>query len=308
MPGPGVVEPRDWVHGLKTRARASAIIGATDVRFLGGAINASTSRWSVAPRAADLYEQLRVPALFAPMAEIFLAHVPLADGMQVLDVACGTGAVTRLAARKVAPRGRVAALDRSREMLAVAAQAVAAAPVPIEWVLGDAGALPFDGERFDVALCQQGLQFFDDPPAALREMGRVTARGGRVACLTFGAPSRFQAALAAAIHRHAGPSGIGWQPADQWKRSPDALQALAESAGLHRPTVISAWLSRTVLPTQEWLLNDVAASPFGEAVQAMNPLTRAQLVREVADALRDLWAGDAFSVPTELLILSSQKP
>ena len=43
-------------------------------------------------------------------------------------------------------------------------------------------------------------------------------------------------------------------------------------------------------------------------VQAMRPCTRAELVREVADALRDLWAGDAFRVPTELLILVSQRP
>lgn len=242
------------------------------------------------------------------MARVFLDHVALADGMRVLDVACGTGALTRLAAQEVAPRGRVAALDRSRAMLAVATQAVVDAPVPIEWVLGDAGALPFGGEQFDAVLCQQGLQFFDDPPMALREMGRVVARGGRVATLTFGAPSRFQTVIAAAIQRHAGAAGIRWQPADRWKRSSDALQAFAESAGLEAPKIISAWMSRTVVPTQEWLLNEVSASPYGDALQAMTPFTRAALVREVADELRDLWVGDAFWVPTELLILVSQKP
>lgn len=257
---------------------------------------------------ADAYEQHRVPALFAPMARVFLDNVALAEGMRVLDVACGTGAVTRLAARKVAPGGCIVALDRSPAMLVVAAQAAADAPVPIDWVLGDAAALPFGDERFDVVLCQQGLQFFDDPEAALREMGRVAVGRGSVACLTFGAPSRFQSALAAAIHRHAGPSAVTWQPADRGQRHAGALRSLAESAGFKAPTVVNAWISRTVVPTQEWLLDEVGASPFGDAVRAMDPFTRAALVRDLADDLRDLWAGDAFSVPTELLILVNHKP
>src|SRR5262245_8334644 len=76
--------------------------------------------WRLTARQADSYERIKVPRLFAPMAVQFLTHVPLQAGDRVLDVACGTGIAARLAARRVAPGGRVAGLDLNPDMLAVA--------------------------------------------------------------------------------------------------------------------------------------------------------------------------------------------
>jgi ubiquinone/menaquinone biosynthesis C-methylase UbiE len=100
----------------------------------------------------------------------------------VLDVACGTGIVARLAREQVGPRGRVVAVDVSAPMLQVARDL---AP-DVDWREADASALPLhEDEAFDVIFCQQGLQFFSDRTAAAREMRRGVAPGGRIAVSTW---------------------------------------------------------------------------------------------------------------------------
>ena len=126
----------------------------------------------------EMYERELVGPLFRPWVEPLLDDVAPRAGERVLDVACGTGIVARLARTRVGAAGAVVGVDVSTAMLAVARRI---AP-ELDWREGDAGALPLrDGERFDAVLCQQGLQFFSDRPAALREMARALAPGGRLA-------------------------------------------------------------------------------------------------------------------------------
>lgn len=127
----------------------------------------------------DEYERLLVPVVFEPWAEVLLDAVTIAPGSRVLDVACGTGAVTRAAARRVGEEGAVVASDVSAVMLARAASVGASAgAAPIEYREGSADALPVDDGWCDVVLCQQGLQFFSARAAAVSEMRRVLRPGG----------------------------------------------------------------------------------------------------------------------------------
>ncbi len=94
----------------------------------------------------------------------------------------GTGIVARLAKERLGVGGSVVRVDVSPPMLAVARSL---AP-DIDWREGNANALPIqDTERFDVLICQQGLQFFPDKPAAAREMRRALVTGGRLALATW---------------------------------------------------------------------------------------------------------------------------
>jgi ubiquinone/menaquinone biosynthesis C-methylase UbiE len=97
----------------------------------------------------------------------------------VIDSACGTGVVTKLAAERIAPGGTVAGLDPDPGMLAVA-QATTRSDVSIDWHLGRAEHFPFPGESFDAVLCGMGLQFFSDKEAGLQEFYRVLVPGGRL--------------------------------------------------------------------------------------------------------------------------------
>lgn len=127
---------------------------------------------------AELYEEYAVPAVMAPCAAQLIECARPRPGERVLDVATGTGIVARLLAPRVAPGGRVVALDASAERLAIARR-VAPVASGIEWRVADAQAMPYDDATFDLVLCQHGLQFFPDRVAALRETRRVLTAGGR---------------------------------------------------------------------------------------------------------------------------------
>jgi len=130
------------------------------------------------------YEALFVPAVFAAWTERLIEAAGLGAGDATLDVACGTGVLARRALEVVGKGGRVAGLDPAPGMLAVAQEQ---AP-DVDWRLGPAEALPFEAASFDAALCQFGLMFFEDRPAALREMIRVLRPGGRVAAAVWAGP------------------------------------------------------------------------------------------------------------------------
>jgi ubiquinone/menaquinone biosynthesis C-methylase UbiE len=180
----------------------------------------------------EAYESWLVGPLFRPWAEVLLERVELAAGDRVLDVACGTGIVARLAKERLGDDGHVVGIDLSPQMLAVA-RAVAPA---VEWREGNATALPVqDPERFDVVICQQGLQFFPDRLAAAREMRRALAPGGRLAVATWG--SKEDIPLVRDLHRvaerHLGAivdqrHGFG---------DPAALEALLAGAGFQNVRV-----------------------------------------------------------------------
>jgi ubiquinone/menaquinone biosynthesis C-methylase UbiE len=131
--------------------------------------------------AAETYESLFIPALFAEWAPRIVAAAQIRGGERVLDVACGTGVAAREALRLVAHGGSVAGVDSNGGMLEVARRL---AP-RVDWRQAAAEALPFGDGAFDVVLCQFGLMFFSDRTMALREMMRVLVPGGRVAILVW---------------------------------------------------------------------------------------------------------------------------
>ena len=144
--------------------------------------------WQLEGSAAELYQRYLVPLITSKWAEDLVDRAQLREGEDVLDVACGTGVVARLAARTVAP-GRVTGLDLNAGMLAVA-RSILNEGAPVSWIGGSSLNLPFPSARFDVVLCQLGLQFFPDQPRALRELRRVARERGRVAVSVYSAIER----------------------------------------------------------------------------------------------------------------------
>jgi ubiquinone/menaquinone biosynthesis C-methylase UbiE len=196
----------------------------------------SASFGAAAQSSMSVYERVMVPRLFAPWAELLLDELALVAGEAVLDVACGPGAVTRRAAARVGPSGRVVGCDLSPAMLAIAGAkpAVSGAPA-IEYHQAPAESLPVPDGAFDVVSCQQGLQFFPDRPAALAEMRRALRPRGRVGIAVWteiGGSPPFRA-LADAIGVVAGAELAERYRAGPWG-FPDGnrLEALLENAEL----------------------------------------------------------------------------
>lgn len=126
--------------------------------------------------AAHAYEALFVPALFGQWAGKVADAAQIRPGERVLDVGCGTGILAREIASRIGSVGRVAGIEPSPGMLAVARQL---APT-VEWREGIAESLPFPDRSFDAVVSQFALMFFTDRRQALREMLRVLIPGGRL--------------------------------------------------------------------------------------------------------------------------------
>lgn len=124
----------------------------------------------------ELYDTLLVPLIFEPyavdMAERAVACTPAA----LLEVAAGTGAVTRALAKALPHTTEIVATDLNQPMLDRAA--AGGTPRPVTWQQADAQQLPFDDHRFDVVVCQFGAMFFPDRPRAFAEARRVLRPGG----------------------------------------------------------------------------------------------------------------------------------
>ena len=161
---------------------------------------------------AEIYEQHMVPAIFTRWSTDLVEAAGVRLGGCVLDVACGTGAVTRILSERVGPQGKVVALDINPGMLAVAR--IAAPGRNIEWHEGSAVRMPLPDATFDHVVCQQGLQFFPDKPAALSEMRRVLKSGGRLVLACWRSIEHMPGylALEQALARRIGPEKAALPP------------------------------------------------------------------------------------------------
>ena len=227
-------------------------------------------QWGAAGDFPSVYEELMVPAFFAFYAEDLISRADLRDGHRLLDVACGTGIVPRAAAATGVDLGRLTGLDMTAAMLAVAARV--AGGTGAEWVEGDATAMPFDDNAFDVLTCQQGLQFFPDREAGAREFRRVLAPGGRalVACWTVLADQEAHHAYMKAISQlEPDLAGIGGAPFAFGVEH--ALSATLEGAGFSSVEVVRVEHVARFTSASEFVRSFAEGSPLALALAGMPP-------------------------------------
>ncbi|MCC0004367.1 MAG: methyltransferase domain-containing protein [Methylobacteriaceae bacterium] len=124
-----------------------------------------------------IYDEYLVPVLFAPYAEDLVRRLGGMAGGRLLEIAAGSGALTRALARALPPAVAIVASDLNQPMLDVSAARIT--DRRIEWRAADAGALPFDDREFDAVVCQFGVMFCPDKIRAFAEARRVLAAGGR---------------------------------------------------------------------------------------------------------------------------------
>ena len=123
-----------------------------------------------------LYEECLVPLIFQPYAEDIARRLAARSLSRVLEIATGTGVVTRHLASALPASVSIVATDLNRPMLDMAAKIGTSRPV--EWREADAMQLPFDDAQFDAVVCQFGVMFFPDKPKAYAEARRVLKPGG----------------------------------------------------------------------------------------------------------------------------------
>lgn len=139
-------------------------------------MNPSNTDLSFSGSIPQLYEQYLVPLIFEPYAKDMAARVAALKPSSVLEIAAGTGVVTRQLAAALPPAVSIVATDLNQPMLDHAASIGTVRAV--EWRQADAMRLPFPGETFDTVVCQFGVMFFPDKAVAMSEARRVLRPGG----------------------------------------------------------------------------------------------------------------------------------
>jgi ubiquinone/menaquinone biosynthesis C-methylase UbiE len=230
--------------------------------------------------AAENYERYFVPTIGMAFATALLDAAELHPGHRVLDVACGTGVVTRLTAERVGPDGAIAGLDINPAMLAVA-RSVPSSGAAIEWHEASAESLPLADGSFDVVLSSLGLQFVPDKMSTLREMQRVLAPGGQLAIATVGPTPPLFAILEQALARHLNPEAAGFVRAVFSLHEPQELEKLTRGAGFRDVEVRSKALTLTLPGPAEFLWQYVHSTPLAAAVAQIDDVGRAALERDV---------------------------
>jgi ubiquinone/menaquinone biosynthesis C-methylase UbiE len=252
-----------------------------------------------------------VPPLFGPAATQLVEAADPVPGARVLDVGCGTGVVARQVARRAGAAGIVAGLDLSPQMLAVARAAAERDGLTIAWHEGRAEALPFADGSFDLALCQFALMFFADRRAALAEIHRVLAGGGRVAASVFHGFARhpFYQALDASIQRHLGTSPVAGIFA---LGDAGELRALLTDGGFRDVRIEPSMVTARFPDPEGFLAGEIAVDTASiPAMQHLDAAAQRALVAAIRDdmdaPLREVTEGDDVVLPFHIHIARAER-
>ena len=256
-----------------------------------------------------LYDAFLVPRLFHPWAEALVERAGIGPGQRVLDVATGPGTVARVAAARVGLSGRVAAVDLTPGMLALARTKP---PVPggaaIEYAESPAAPLAQPDASFDVVTCQQGLQFFPDQPAALAEMRRVLVAAGRLALSVW--RSIEQCTPFAAFHRSLRVAGHAELAKLLTTPFPvltgERLVRLVQGAGFGDITVVEEERELTFEGGVEQALAGFSGTPLGPHLARLPPEEHRRIVEAAQREFRPLLHQGAVRGPMRSWVLTAR--
>ena len=235
---------------------------------------------------AENYQRYFVPAIGTPVSTVSMNAADLQPGERVLDVACGTGVVARLAAERVGPSGSVTGVDVAPDMIDVARATPAPDVPPIDWHVGDALALPFPDDGFDVVTCQMGLMFMEDRAKALTEMRRVLRTGGRLVVSTPGAIQPLFEVMERAIVDHIGAELGGFVRAVFSMHDPQAVGALVSDAGFNDVTAGVSIATLGLPGPADFLWQYINLTPMGPFVAAAPQAAQAAMERQFVEGAR----------------------
>lgn len=256
---------------------------------------------------AEHYERWFVPVIATPVSALTLAAADLRPGERVLDVACGTGVIARLAAERVGPAGAVTAVDLSPDMIAVARTTPAPPQPVVDWQVGDAVSLPVPDGSFDVVTCQMGLMFLDDRAAAVAEMRRVLRPGGRLAVSTPGTIQPAFDVMERAITDHIGAELAGFVRAVFSMHDPSAVALLLGDAGLQDVRAVESTATLQLPGPAEFLWQYVNLTPMAPLVAAAPAEAQDAMERQFVAEARPLVVDGGMPVRQPMVVASGRR-
>jgi len=247
--------------------------------------------------AAIIYEEQKVPAMFGPLAEATLDIVGLSADDQMLDVACGTGILARRARQRFGKNPRIVGADLNEGMISIARTLNDPFSRSCEWHVADVSKMPFSDDEFSVLYCQQGLQFFPDEDAALREMKRLLRPGGRIALTIWNGASDFFKAMDAAVSRHVDAETGKKFLAPFSYGGGDTLLDRLRSLGFDNLSHRDITVDRVIEDPETNVAKEITGVPPGAAVIARGEKVLQAVVDDILDEVAPYRVGNTLVIP-----------
>lgn len=232
---------------------------------------------------ADTYREYLEPLIFRPWVELLVDFVGLNKGQTVLDIAAGTGVISRAAAARTGPGSRVIASDVSAAMLALVANGFPSEEVSLQTLECSATALELPDASVDVVFCQQGLPFIPDRPGAAREMFRVLRPDGKVGITVWLSTPRLEPFIifGDALRAHHVPEPFpGAYDSSILGMTTDEMESALGAAGFEDVEVRVERLE-VEWPSVLHAVRAASGTPYGPVIDALDSDTRESVLTDV---------------------------
>jgi SAM-dependent methyltransferase len=246
---------------------------------------------------------------------LLLACLQLNGGERVLEIGCGTGAVTLPLATAVGAHGHVLAVDISEPMLGVARQQVGESGMRnVTLLLGDAQVFAFEQAAFDVATSRMGVMFFADPVAAFRNIGGALRTGGRLvfACWAPVAENRHWLISYDIALRHLGPPvpSAEHEAGPLAFGDPDYIRRILAAAGFTDIAVERAHPTIIGGSPEEEARQALVMGPTARLIEAKQPdeTTRQVIAEEIAAAYAEEVSAGPIRMPATIFLVTARCP
>jgi len=251
------------------------------------------------------YERYFVPAIGEPVARDLIRKANLRPGERVLDVACGTGIIARLALQRIGTKGTVTGVDINPGMLAVARSITS--DLPIEWQEANAEDLPYPADSYDIVFCQMGLQFMEDKPSALKEMHRVLVPGGRLFLNMPGPAGEPFVIFAEAMERYINPGAKEFVYTVFSLNDTDEIRQLVRDAGFSEVDVEANFKTMSLPSPKDFLWQYVNSTPLAGVLAVADEKDRTSLEKEVIDQWHHFVDDGTFMYDQRMITVSAGK-
>ncbi len=248
----------------------------------------------------------------AGVTEAIVKLAAAEPGMQVLDLACGTGEPAISLASQVGPQGQVIGIDINAELLVVArSRARQRSLSNVEFRQADAHALLFPDSSFDLVTSRFGVMFFDDIAGALQEARRVLRPGRRIALLAWGPFEQpYFLSTIAIVRRHVPASTLQPSSLNMFRFSqPGSLTGVLKRAGFTRieeRTVTVPW-SWPGTPEEVWQYFREVTAPFRSLIASIPPDKTPQVDADVNAAITRYYDGRQVNFTADVVLASAEK-
>jgi SAM-dependent methyltransferase len=245
---------------------------------------------------------------------LLLNCLRLTGGESILEIGCGTGAVTLPLAQAVGEQGRVVAVDISEPMLDVARQRLGESGLrTITLLLGDAQVMPLELAAFDVATSRMGVMFFADPVAAFRNIGSALKPGGRLvfACWAPLEENRHWLISYEIAQRHLGtPASEGAKPGPLAFGDADYVRRILAEAGFAQIAIERAYPTIIGGTAEEEARQALMMGPTARLIEAKQPsdTARQTIAEEIAAAFADEASGGPIRLPATIFLVTARRP